>query len=80
MLSCKPGTSVLVQEQDGHDCHDGWDMEPRGREKKSPMVRLCCSQKPLNVVSERDEMSTSGEATALSPFYVFAISICHPGC
>lgn len=45
------------------------------------MVRLWCSQKPLTVVSERDEMlSTSGEATALSPFYVFSISICHPGC
>lgn len=31
------------------------------------MVRLWCSQKPLTVVSERVEMSTSGEATALSP-------------
>lgn len=32
------------------------------------MVKLWWSQKPLSVVSERDEMSTSGEATA--PFYV----------
>ncbi|RMB93429.1 hypothetical protein DUI87_30124 [Hirundo rustica rustica] len=79
MLPCKPGTSVLVQEQDGHGCHDGWAIGPRGREKKSPVVRLWCSPKPLTVVSERDEVSTFGEATALAPFYVFATSMCHPG-
>lgn len=38
------------------------------------MVRLWCFPKPLTVVSERDEMSTFGEATALTPFYVFAVS------
>lgn len=71
MLSCKLGTSVLVQDPEAHPTghSDGWVVGTRGREEESPMVGSQCSQKPLTVAGERDgeAPSTAGEATKLSP-------------
>lgn len=76
MLPHKPGTSVPVQEREACSagCRDGWAMGMRGREEESPTVGSWRSQKPSTAAGERDGemLSTAGEATKLSPSYVFA--------